>query len=103
MGDDTQKTINFGGKLSFILCFFFSWAPPMPATYIFTACIYATTIIDFESRALNAEFRYFVLSCSISYWDLIKCLYFVDITERGDRGWMDAERQGEDRVTLQIT
>jgi hypothetical protein len=39
----------------------------MPATYIFTACIYATTIIDFESRALNAEFRYFVLSCSISY------------------------------------
>ncbi len=37
------------------------------------------------------------------YWDLIECLYFVDTTERGDRGWKEAQRQGEDRVILWIT
>ncbi len=47
---------------------------------------------------------------SISYWvaaflcwDLIECLYFVDTAERGDRGWEEAQRQGENRVTLWIT
>jgi hypothetical protein len=47
---------------------------------------------------------------SISYWvaafhaeDLLKCLYFADTTEREDRGWKEAQRQGEERVTLQIT
>jgi hypothetical protein len=35
-----------------------------------------------------------MLSFSISYWDLLKCLYFADTTERGDRGWKDAQRQG---------
>jgi hypothetical protein len=43
-----------------------------------------------------------VLSCSISYSDLIKCLYFADTAERGGRAWKEAQRQGEDRVTLQI-
>jgi hypothetical protein len=28
-----------------------------------------------------------MLSSSISYWDWLKCLYFADTTERGDRGW----------------
>jgi hypothetical protein len=28
---------------------------------------------------------------------------FVDTTERGDRGWKQAQREGEDRVTLLIT
>jgi hypothetical protein len=27
----------------------------------------------------------------------------VDTTERGEKGWQEAQRQGEDRVTLQIT
>ncbi len=41
---------------------------------------------------------------SSSYWDLLKGLYFADTTERGDRGWKEeAQRQGEDRVTLRIT
>jgi hypothetical protein len=44
-----------------------------------------------------------MLSFSISYWDLVKCLYFADTTEREDRGWKEAQRQGEDRVTLRIT
>jgi hypothetical protein len=45
-----------------------------------------------------------MLSFSISYWHLTKTPYFVDTTERGgDRGWKRAQRQGEDRVTFQIT
>jgi hypothetical protein len=44
-----------------------------------------------------------MLSISISYGDVLKCLYFADTTERGDRGQKKAERQGEDRVTLRIT
>jgi hypothetical protein len=44
-----------------------------------------------------------MLSFSISYWDLIKFPYFVDTTEGGDRGWKQAQREGEDRVTLRIT
>jgi len=35
-----------------------------------------------------------MLSFSISYWD---------IAERGARGWKEAQRQDEDRVTLRIT
>jgi hypothetical protein len=45
---------------------------------------------------------YFAVT-SISYCDLIKCLFFVDTTERGDRGWKEAQWQGEDRVALRIT
>ncbi len=44
-----------------------------------------------------------MLSFSISYWDLIKFPYFVDITEKGDRGWKQAQTQGEDRVTLWVS
>jgi hypothetical protein len=40
-----------------------------------------------------------MLSFSNSYWDLTKCHYFVDTTERGIMG----EREGKDRVTLQTT
>jgi len=71
--------------------------------YIFTDPNKTTTVISLEPGALNAEFQHFILSCSILCWDLIKCPYFVDTTERGERGWKRAQRQGEDRVTLQIT
>jgi hypothetical protein len=30
----------------------------------------------------------------ISYWDLIKLPYFVNTTEKGDRGWKQGQRQG---------
>ncbi len=36
-----------------------------------------------------------MLSFSISYWDLIKFPCFPDTTERGDRGWKQAQRQGD--------
>lgn len=41
-------------------------------------------------------------SFSISYWDWIKFPYYADTTEKGDRGWKRAQRQGEDTVTLGI-
>jgi hypothetical protein len=44
-----------------------------------------------------------MLSFSISYWGLLKFPYFADITERRDRGWKQAQREGEERVILQIT
>jgi hypothetical protein len=39
-------------------------------------------------------------SFSMSYPDLIKFPYFVDLTQRGDRGWKEAQKEGEERVTL---
>jgi hypothetical protein len=45
------------------------------ATYIFTATNCTTTIISLEPSALN--------TFSISYWDLVKCLYFADTIETG--------------------
>jgi hypothetical protein len=54
------------------------------ATYIFIAPTSRTTIITLEPCALNAEFQHFIL-------DFIKFPYFVDTTERGDRG----EREGD--------
>jgi hypothetical protein len=44
-----------------------------------------------------------VLSFSISYPDLIKLPYFVELAPRGDRGSKEAQRQGEDRMTLMKT
>jgi len=34
---------------------------------------------------------------------LLNFPYFVDTTERGDGGWKQAQRQGENRVTLRIS
>jgi hypothetical protein len=52
-------------------------------------------MIPLESPALNAEIQHFVLSFSVSYWDLIKFPYFTDISKRGVRGWKEAQRQGD--------
>jgi hypothetical protein len=62
MGDETQKTINFGGKLSFIVSFL---SASTAATYIFTDPNFTTTIISLKPGALNAGFQHFILSCSI--------------------------------------
>jgi hypothetical protein len=44
-----------------------------------------------------------MLSFSISYPNLIELPYFADLTQRGDRGWKEAQRQGEDKMTLRKT
>jgi hypothetical protein len=107
MGDETRKTINFGSKTEFLHVFSFSSAPPLLLRISFTAPNCTTTIISLEPCALNAEYEQFILRFikrSLLYWDLLKGLYFADTTERGDRGWKEeAQRQGEDRVTLRIT
>jgi hypothetical protein len=65
----------------------FSWAPPLLLLlHIFSLLLTCTTtIISLEPRALNAEFQHFILSCSISSWDFIKCLYFADTTHSSRR------------------
>jgi hypothetical protein len=40
-----------------------------------------------------------MLSFSISYSDLIKSPCFADTTEKGHRGWKQAQREGEDSIT----
>jgi len=62
MGYETPKTINFGGKLSFILSFLFFLSASTAATYIFTAPNCTTTIIGLQPCALmNAEYQHFIL------------------------------------------
>jgi hypothetical protein len=84
-------------------CLSFFLSASTAATFFFTAPNCTTTLISLEPCALNAEYQHFIPSCSISYWGLLKCLYFVDTTETGGRGWKEAQRQGEDRVNLRLT
>jgi hypothetical protein len=41
-----------------------------------------------------------MLSFSISYLDLIKFPYLADLTQKGNRGWKEAQRQGEHKIIL---
>ncbi len=62
-----------------------------------------TSCIKCWDSAFRTEFQHFVLSFSISYWDLIKFPYFTDTAKRGVREWKEAQSQGEDRVNLRIS
>jgi hypothetical protein len=94
---------HFSWFLEFHPVFHFSWAATA-VTKIFTAPTSTSTMIPLEPCALNAETQHLVLNFSISYWDLIKkSPYFTDTTERGVRGWKEAQREGEDKVTLRIS
>jgi predicted naringenin-chalcone synthase len=59
-------------------CLSFFLSASIAARYIVTAPNCTTTIVSLERCALNAEFQNFILSGSISYSDLIKCLYVTD-------------------------
>jgi len=88
----TSFSSNFGGKLSFMLSFF----PVLLHIFSLLLPVQLGTMITLEPCALNVSF-------SISYWDLINIyiyIYLADTTERGDKGWKQAQRQGEERVTL---
>jgi hypothetical protein len=99
-----QRSILVVNWVSSCLSFFLSASTASTAaTYTLATPTCTSTIISLESCALNTKFQHFILSWSISYWDLIKCLYFVDTTERVDRGWKEAQRQGEDRLAFRIT
>ncbi len=58
-GREGVKTINFGGKLGFILSFLFP--ERLHCCYIYFHSTCTTTIISLETCALNAEFEHFVL------------------------------------------
>jgi len=90
-GTQTSFSTNFGGKLSFIRSFLFSTG----VTYIFTAPTCTTIIITLKPCAFDAEFQHFILR-------LNKISLLWGHTERGDRGWKQARREGEDRVTFWI-
>jgi len=64
--------------------------------HIFTAPTCRTSII-------TTNLVHEMLSFNISYPDLIKLPNFADLTQRGDRGWKEAQREGEDRMTLWIS
>jgi hypothetical protein len=70
MGGETQKTINFGGKLNFILSFLFLEHLHY-CYYVFTSPICTTIIIILEPCALNVKFQHFVLSYNIWFIMLI--------------------------------
>jgi hypothetical protein len=64
-GRETERTIIFCGKLSFILSFVCAEHPFIlsalnAATYIFTAPTHRTTIITLNPFTLNAEFQHFI-------------------------------------------
>jgi len=89
LGTQISFSTNFGGKLSSILSFLFS--ERLHCCFLYNYCKYSRTC------ALK------MMSFSISYWDLIQFPYFADTIERGDSGWKQAQREGEDSVTLEIT
>ncbi len=96
-GTQTSFSTNFGGKLSFILSFLFPERLHCCYIYFFLCSDTCTTIINtLEPCALNAEFQHFILL-------ITKFPYFADTSGRGDRGWKQAQREGEDRMTLWIT
>jgi len=102
-GGETKKTINFDDSwvspsLSFLPERLHCYDIDFHCSYL-----YSYYIIPLKPCALNAEIQRFVLSFSISYWDLIKFPYFTDSTKRGVRRWKEAQRQGEDRVNLRIS
>jgi len=90
-----KPSILIVNRVSSCLSFFLSASTA--ATYIFNAPNCTTPIISLESCAL------FCWVFSISYWDLLKCLYFADSTERGERVWREAQRQGEESMFLKFS
>jgi hypothetical protein len=60
----------------------------LDATYIFTGPRCTLTISTLKPFAS-------MLSFSVSYPDLIKFHYFVDLIQRGDRGRKEAHTQGD--------
>jgi len=83
-GDETQKTINFGGKLSFILSLLFP--ERLHCCYIYFHCSsWLYYIISLEPCALNAEYLILSLQQFILRF-IIMSLLCSDTSEREDRG-----------------
>jgi hypothetical protein len=77
-------------------CLFFFLSASTLAAYIFSALNCTTTIITLGPRALSAEFQHFILRFNKNVFTLR-----IPLRE-GTGGERRAQRQGEDRVILQI-
>jgi hypothetical protein len=99
-GTQTSFSNKFGDKPSFILSFLFP--ERLHCCYICFRSPYMYHYYNYSLKpcALNAYLQHFVLR-----FNKISLLrrWCDDTTERGDRGWKQGQRQGEDRVTLLIT
>ncbi len=59
-GGEIEKTINFGGKLSFIMSFHFPERLHRCCIYFHCSSVYTAIIITLEPCTLNAEFQHFI-------------------------------------------
>jgi hypothetical protein len=91
---------QFWWFLSFTLSFFFPDHLHWCYIDFQYSYLYISTIIPLEPCALNAGIQRFVLSFSISYWDSIKFPNIRNTTKRGVRGWKEAQRQVNWRISL---
>jgi len=97
--DEISFSSNFGGKLQFHAVFlFYSWPPPL-LLHIFSLLlpVQLGTMITLEPLCTECEFQHFILRFNKIYI----YIYLADTTEREDKGWKHAQRQGEDTVTLE--
>ncbi len=97
--DESQNVVTYIKYLSFIpfwSVFPFSWAPPL-LLHIFSLLLHVHNHHNYlEPCALNAEFQHFFIPRFNK-----TSFYFADVTQRErDRGWIEAQRQGEDRMTF---
>jgi hypothetical protein len=75
----------------------FSWAPPL-MLHIYFHCSYIYNSYNYlEPCTLNAEFQHFIPRFNKNYLTLQTSL------KEGIGGWKEAQRQGEDRMTLRKT
>jgi len=58
---ETQKTIDFGDKLSFMLSFLFPERLRYCYMHFHCSYIFTSIIISLQPCALNAEFQHFIL------------------------------------------
>ncbi len=97
-----KNTLTFNWGWNPLLSFVFP--KPLHCCYIDFHCSYLYSYYNssrtFCIKCWDSTFR---TEFSISYWDFIKFHYLADTTKRGARSWKEAQRRGEDRVTLPIS
>jgi len=98
-GGATQKCTNFlwwkTDEFHFVLTPSFLFPERLHCCCIYFHCSYLYNYYNYlEPCALNADFQHF---------KDIKLPYSVNLAQREDRGWKEAQRYGEDRATLRKT
>ncbi len=85
-----------------VLTLSFLFPEPLHCCYIYFHCSYMYNYYNYlDLYELNAEFQHFIPTFLKN--SLLKIPYFADPTQRGNRESKEAQRQGEDRMTLRKT